>query len=252
MFYYLLSVPLHLVINQTLLYIHLFPVVSFTDQPGDEAYCGCTATTALIRSDRVIVANVGDSRAVLCRKGNAMDLSTEHRVYGKGQSVLTETERVEAVGGWIDDGRVCGILAVSRAFGDPDFKAPNLERMLHNGVEDGYWDENFAKTINFTGDPVTSEPDVLEMSIEQGSDEFLVLATDGLWDVLSSQEAVAMIRNELRAGKHPKDVAKKLTQLAMRKRTVDNTAVVIVDLLGEDAWREAGKKKAGKGLFGMF
>ncbi|KAL4541917.1 hypothetical protein Ndes2526B_g06412 [Nannochloris sp. 'desiccata'] len=222
------------------------------DQPGDEAYCGCTATTALIRSDRVIVANVGDSRAVLCRKGNAMDLSTEHRVYGKGQSVLTETERVEAVGGWIDDGRVCGILAVSRAFGDPDFKAPNLERMLHNGVEDGYWDENFAKTINFSGDPVTSEPDVLEMSIEQGSDEFLVLATDGLWDVLSSQEAVAMIRNELRAGKHPKDVAKKLTQLAMRKRTVDNTAVVIVDLLGEDAWREAGKKKAGKGLFGMF
>ena len=181
-----------------------------------------------------------------------MDLSTEHRVYGKGPSVVTEIERVEAVGGWIDDGRVCSILAVSRAFGDPDFKAPNLERMLQNGVDDGYWDENFASTIKFSGDPVTSQPDVFEMKVETGSDEFIVVATDGLWDVMSSQDVVTMIRNELKAGQHPEAVAKKLTQMAVKKRTVDNTAVVIVDLLGEDAWSEAGKKKAGKGLFGMF
>jgi protein phosphatase 2C family protein 2/3 len=61
-----------------------------------------------------VVANVGDSRAVLSRGGRALDLSTEHRVWGKTPTVLSEIERIEAVGGWVDDGRVCGVLAVSR------------------------------------------------------------------------------------------------------------------------------------------
>ncbi len=63
---------------------------------------------------QVVVANVGDSRAVLSRAGRAIDLSTEHRVWGKSATVLAEIERIEAVGGWVDDGRVCGVLAVSR------------------------------------------------------------------------------------------------------------------------------------------
>lgn len=44
---------------------------------------GSTATVALVRPNKIIVANVGDSRCVLCRKGRAIDLTTEHRVYGK-------------------------------------------------------------------------------------------------------------------------------------------------------------------------
>lgn len=57
---------------------------------------------------------MGDSRAVLCRGGRALDLSTEHRVWGKSATVQAEIERIEGVGGWVDDGRVCGVLAVSR------------------------------------------------------------------------------------------------------------------------------------------
>ena len=63
---------------------------------------------------QVVVANVGDSRAVLCRGGRAVDLSGEHRVWGKTPEVQAEIARIEAVGGWVDDGRVCGVLAVSR------------------------------------------------------------------------------------------------------------------------------------------
>lgn len=63
---------------------------------------------------QVVVANVGDSRAVLCRGGRALNLSAEHRVWGKTPNVLSEIERIESVGGWVDDGRVCGVLAVSR------------------------------------------------------------------------------------------------------------------------------------------
>jgi serine/threonine protein phosphatase PrpC len=63
---------------------------------------------------QVVVANVGDSRAVLCRGGRAVDLSGEHRVWGKTPEVQAEIARIESVGGWVDDGRVCGVLAVSR------------------------------------------------------------------------------------------------------------------------------------------
>ena len=45
----------------------------------EAAAAGATATVVMVRQDRVVVANVGDSRAVLCREGRAMDLSTEHR-----------------------------------------------------------------------------------------------------------------------------------------------------------------------------
>lgn len=65
-------------------------------------------------SEQVVVANVGDSRAVLSRGGRAIDLSAEHRVWGKTPAVISEIQRIESVGGWVDDGRVCGVLAVSR------------------------------------------------------------------------------------------------------------------------------------------
>lgn len=220
-------------------------------QPDGEADSGCTATTALIRSDRIIVANVGDSRAILCRKGHSVDLSTEHRVYGRGPMVAEEIKRVEAGGGWVDDGRVCGVLAVSRAFGDADFKAPHLERLLKRGVEDGHWDEAFASTIRFTADPVTSEPDVFEMTTEAGDDEFVVVATDGLWDVLSSQEVASLVRSDLRKGKSPEEVAHRLTQVAVKRSTWDNTSVIVIDLLGEEGWKGHGPTKK-KGLFGLF
>ena len=64
-----------------------------------------------------------------------MDLSTEHRVWGRGETVDAETARVQAAGGWVADGRVCDVLAVSRAFGDREFKGEGLHRMMARGVE---------------------------------------------------------------------------------------------------------------------
>jgi hypothetical protein len=51
-----------------------------------------------------------------------LQLTVAHRVYGTGEAVIGEMRRVESVGGWIKEGRVCSILAVSRAFGDWEFK----------------------------------------------------------------------------------------------------------------------------------
>eukprot|EP00884_Botryococcus_braunii_P000320 jgi/Botrbrau1/10289/Bobra.0120s0011.1 len=154
---------------------------------GDDTLAGSTATVALVRRDKIVVANVGDSRAVLCRNGSAVDLSTEHRVYGRGETVEKETERVESVGGWVGDGRVCDVLGVSRAFGDREFKGSGLKSMLEKGVESEYWDQEFADSVNFTGIPSFPIPDVIETAVLP-DDEFLILASDGLWDVVTSAE----------------------------------------------------------------
>ena len=57
------------------------------------------------------------------------------RVSGKNKTVESEIARVKSTGGWIADERVCDILAVSRAFGDPQFKGDGLPGLLNYGVE---------------------------------------------------------------------------------------------------------------------
>jgi len=216
-------------------------------QEGEERQAGSTATVVLARTDKVVVANVGDSRAVLCRNGQPQDLSTEHRVEGTGETVEAEVARVKGVGGWIEDGRVCDVLAVSRAFGDAMFKGDGLPDLLQFGIDSKFWDEEFAKTINFTGDPVVSAPDVVEIALRE-DDEFIILASDGLWDVVSSKDAVDIARKDLQKGRPLKAVAEKLANIALRRYSQDNIAVILIDLGGgKEGW---GKKKSGWGLLG--
>ena len=96
------------------------------------------------------------------------------------------------------------------------------------------------------------DPDVTELRLQEG-DEFLIVATDGLWDVVSSADAVTRARRELRAGKHPQAVAEMLTQTALKRRTADNVAVVVVDLGGgPGGWAAAPEAAVGGGLRGLF
>lgn len=93
---------------------------------------------------------------------------------------------MEETGGWVSrDGRVCDVLAVSRAFGDLEFKGQeNLQRLLQIGVEERAWTQKFADKVNFTSDPVIATPAVTYTPIgEELGDEFIVVASDGLWCV---------------------------------------------------------------------
>lgn len=218
------------------------------------AQAGSTATVAVIRGDRLVVANVGDSQAVLCRKGNAIPIAHQHRVYGSGPDVQAEVERVKSVGGWVDDGRVCGVLAVSRAFGDWEFKGEGLPRLLETGIERGYWDAAFASQQRFTSDPVVAVPDVTETWLSE-DDEFLIVASDGLWDVMPPREAVQWARKEFKAKRDASAVAASLTGLALKRYSTDNVAVVVVDLQGSDFWQAKPKKAITtmrKPMFGLF
>lgn len=85
------------------------------------SYAGCTATVVLITQTDIICANAGDSRTVLCRKGLAVDMSVDHKPDDDGES-----SRIHKAGGFVEDGRVNGMLALSRALGDFEYKGNEL------------------------------------------------------------------------------------------------------------------------------
>ncbi|RDX77448.1 Protein phosphatase 2C 37, partial [Mucuna pruriens] len=178
---------------------------------------GSTAVIAVVTPDKIIVSNCGDSRAVLCRNGVAIPLSSDHK-----PDRPDELLRVQAQGGRViywDGPRVLGVLAMSRAIGD-----------------------NYLKPF------VISEPEVT-VTERTEEDECLILASDGLWDVVSNETACGVVRMCLKAQKPPSppgspgnyvaadgsdracsDASILLTKLALARHSSDNVSVVVVDL----------------------
>ncbi|KAL1189280.1 putative protein phosphatase 2C 49 [Cardamine amara subsp. amara] len=160
---------------------------------------GTTALAALLFGRHLMVANVGDCRAVLCRNGEAIDMSQDHRpIY------LPERRRVEECGGFIDDGYLNGVLSVTRALGDWDMKLPRGSQS-----------------------PLIAEPEIKQINLTE-EDEFLIIGCDGIWDVLTSQEAVSIVRRGLRRHDDPMRCARELAMEALRLNTFDNLTVVVV------------------------
>eukprot|EP01025_Chloroclados_australasicus_P010621 TRINITY_DN1438_c1_g1_i17.p1 TRINITY_DN1438_c1_g1~~TRINITY_DN1438_c1_g1_i17.p1 ORF type:complete len:412 (+),score=57.97 TRINITY_DN1438_c1_g1_i17:2494-3729(+) len=230
-------------------------LLKFLATQDDEirSQAGSTATVALIGADKAIIANVGDSRAVLCCDDNKfVDLSSEHRVWGRGSQVQSESQRVEEAGGWIKDGRVCDILAVSRAFGDWEFKGEGLQDLLKYGVREGFWKQDFAEKAEFKSDPIISTPDITEIQITD-KDQAVVVATDGLWDVMDSLEVTRYVRQNFTRRRDPQWIAEGLANLALKRYTADNVGVVVIDVWGDERWAKAAEaRKSRSQLFGIF
>ncbi|XP_050362283.1 protein phosphatase 1L [Nymphalis io] len=161
---------------------------------------GTTALIAMLEDNYLIVANVGDSRGVMCdSRGNAIPVSFDH----KPQQVR-EQKRIEAAGGYIAFNgvwRVAGILATSRAMGDYPLK-----------------DKKF----------VIADPDILTFNLDDHKPMFLVLASDGLWDTFTNEEAVKFIKERL---DEPDYGAKSLTLQAYYRGSVDNITVLVINFL---------------------
>lgn len=168
---------------------------------------GTTALIAILEGSKLVVANVGDSRGVMCdSKGNAIPLSFDHKPQQK-----RESKRIEEAGGVITFNgvwRVAGILATSRALGDYPLKDRRL---------------------------VIADPDVLTFELADHRPQFLVLASDGLWDAFSNEEAVAFIRDRLAEPHHG---AKSITLQAYYRGSLDNITVLVINLLHHD-WAAA-------------
>ncbi|KAH9715880.1 putative protein phosphatase 2C 60 [Citrus sinensis] len=132
---------------------------------------GSTACVAIIRDKQLVVANAGDSRCVLSRKGQALNLSKDHK-----PDLEVEKDRILKAGGFIQVGRVNGSLNLARAIGDVEFK--------------------LNKSLPAEKQIVTANPDISTIELCD-DDEFLVIACDGIWDCLSSQELVDFVRDQL-------------------------------------------------------
>ncbi|XP_051123079.1 protein phosphatase 2C 57 isoform X1 [Andrographis paniculata] len=134
----------------------------------------------------------------------------------------------------INNGRICGDISVSRSFGDMRFKTKKNE-MLKKGVEEGRWTEKFASRIQPKGDWVTASPDVFQVALGPDA-EFVVLASDGLWDYINSSDAVIFVRNHLRQHGDVQMASEALAQLALNRYSQDNISIVIADL-GQTDWQ---------------
>lgn len=158
---------------------------------------GAVAVTAFVRpgAHSLAVANAGDARAVLgSHDGCAARLSVDHKPCDPD-----EAARVADAGAFVCGGRVNGCLAVSRALGDHAMKSA-----------------------------VVSDPHITEVVLTE-QHRFLILACDGLWDVVDDETAVAFVNEALDedAGLDPHSIAHRLVRLALAEGTTDNVSVVV-------------------------
>lgn len=192
--------------------------------PKNSPQSGSTAATVILFGRRLFAANVGDSRVVLCRGGGqCVELTSDHK-----PNRPDEAARVRAAGGFILNKRVMGELAITRAFGDKSFKM-GIKAMLEEEAEELANANDEAKDL--TAPLVSAEPEIASMILSH-SDEFLLLACDGLFDVFRSQDAIALARQELIAHRgEPAEVARILSDQAIRvRRSRDNVSILIIVL----------------------
>ncbi|KAK4385327.1 putative protein phosphatase 2C 25 [Sesamum angolense] len=167
----------------------------------EEIRGGTCCVTALIHKGDLVVSNAGDCRAVMSRGGVAEPLTVDHR-----PSLDDERERIESLGGYVDCcrgvWRVHGSLAVSRAIGDRHLKE---------------W--------------VIAEPATKVFKIEPEC-EFLILASDGLWDNVSNQEAVDVVQSLCIGVDKPEafSACKKLVDLSLTRGSLDDISVMVIQL----------------------
>jgi serine/threonine protein phosphatase PrpC len=175
---------------------------------------GTTAVVVLMIHGRRYIANLGDSKAILSQRGRLAFATNDHKA-----SDPAEQQRVIELGGQIVNNRVNDKLSVTRALGD----------------------SNLAPLISST-------PDVFEQPLSK-YDEFLVLASDGVWDVLSPEEVVRLIvsRQKKSAFKDPDPLeAKLLAELvkeeAYSRGSKDNISVLVLLFPGFSRLRRTKKK----------
>lgn len=213
---------------------------------------GTTREEIIRKSDcRMTIFNIGDSGAVLCRDGVAYSLNDAHC-----PDRPDETERIEQAKGWITEEkelfvgrlhrmdlndpdiaeqaasgiqwttihRVLGEVSVSRSIGDYPYKGFVPGEVVTDFFA---WPENHDMTFN--ADLVISDPESKHVDIDELC-EFVIIASDGLWDVVSNEKAVARVKAAFKAGESPKTAAEALCNLALKLGSGDNTTVLVVQL----------------------
>ncbi|XP_051166646.1 protein phosphatase 1B isoform X2 [Leptopilina boulardi] len=168
---------------------------------------GSTAVCAFISPRNVYIANCGDSRAVLCSSGNPIFSTRDHK-----PGLPAEKERIQKAGGSVMIQRVNGSLAVSRALGDYEYK--NVEGC-------GPCEQL-----------VSPEPEIFVLDRQDENDEFLVLACDGIWDVMTNEDLCNFIHSRLLITDDLVAVTNQVIDTCLYKGSRDNMSIVLVTFPG--------------------
>ncbi|ELR53104.1 Putative protein phosphatase 1N, partial [Bos mutus] len=163
---------------------------------------GSTAVALLVSPRFLYLAHCGDSRAVLSRAGAVAFSTEDHRPLRP-----RERERIHDAGGTISRRRLEGSLAVSRALGDFAYKeAPGRppEQQL-----------------------VSAEPEVTALA-RQAEDEFMLLASDGVWDAMSGSALAGLVASRLCLGLAPELLCAQLLDTCLCKGSLDNMTCLLV------------------------
>lgn len=184
---------------------------------------GSTSVVAAIYSSshtwRMAVANTGDSRGILCCSGEgdtAIAMSEDHK-----PNDPKERARIEESGGFVTKirrgpHRVNGVLATSRAFGDY-YLAPQVI------ADPEIIDVEIGSFLKVNGSPQFTPSEKLD-------DTILLLGSDGLWDVFSSNEAAILVRDLRKEGFSAHEISGRLVQLSFERGSMDNITALVVFL----------------------
>lgn len=186
----------------------------YKEVEGEEPpHCsGSTVLAALLQGPQLMVANAGDSRAVICKRGRAEDLSRDHR-----PALDSEQERVERCGGYFSEGYLNGHIGVTRGIGDFHLDTLKQKQDLQPC---------------FTG-PLTAEPEIQVRTLTT-EDEFVILACDGLWDKFPSQRVIELARQNLQQNdNNAQKCAEYLVKHSLDNNASDNVTVLVVCLTSE-------------------
>lgn len=169
---------------------------------GDDK-SGSTAVCSLISPTHFYIANCGDSRAVLCRKGKAAISTMDHK-----PTVAAERKRIQDAGGSVMIHRVNGSLAVSRALGDFEYKS--------------------VEGKGPTEQLVSPAPEIYVEARKPDEDQFLVLACDGIWDVMTNDDLCAFVSQQLTITDDLAKVCSAVVDNCLFKGSRDNMSIVLI------------------------
>jgi len=200
----------------------------------DPVRAGTTANVCFLRGPsrdkmQLITANVGDSRAVLCRGGKAVRLSEDHKPDRKD-----EKRRIEAAGGSVLELGGTARCTKGAEWGSTRFKIPETQLLLATSRALG---DRELKEANV----VSARPEITVENIGR-DDFFVILASDGVWDVMSDQEAVDLAKPHFG---DPSKMAKVIASKAIQNDSHDNSSALVVQF-GWNADRLKGAIKKEK------
>jgi len=198
---------------------------------------GTTAICAFVNENKLIVANIGDSRGVLIKKSNVnvIPVSNDHK-----PGRVDERERIEKCGGRVGiteeeaySGRIPSCIFFTSCF-----PSSRPLRVFPGGL-------SVSRTIGDigmkNGGLIIAEPEMFS-SVLTSDDLYLILACDGVWDVMSNLSVAELCKKNLQQN-DMEEMAKIIAKEAFRRGSTDNISVVAVKLIWTNKEEEKKEKR---------